>query len=200
VHLKGSLLEKMAGDLWQKFANLRVMYAYQMTRPGKALLFMGSELAPYREWNHDQSLDWHLQHDPVRASLLQMFEEMGRIYADHPALWRGDPDPEGFRWISVNDRENSVLAYERRDGDAHLVIALNLTPVPRDGYRIGAPRAGAYRQLLCTDESRYGGSGYPTTERITTDPTPLHGYEHSMELRLPPMSALILAPDSTVAR
>jgi 1,4-alpha-glucan branching enzyme len=200
VHLKGSLLEKMAGDLWQKFANLRLLYAYQMTRPGKALLFMGSELAPYREWNHDQSLDWHLTNDPVRGALLQMFEDLGKIYADHPSLWRGDPVPEGFRWISVNDRENSVLAYERRDGDAHLVIALNLTPVPRDGYRIGAPQGGTYRQLMCTDDERYGGSAYPTNERITTDPSPLHGYEQSMELRLPPLSAVILAPEPTSAR
>ena len=200
VHLKGSLLEKMPGDLWQKFANLRTLFAYQYTRPGKALLFMGSELAPYREWNHDQSLDWHLTSDPVRAALLRMFEDLGAIYAEHPALWRSDPVPEGFRWISVNDRENSVLAYERRDGDAHLVIALNLTPVPRDGYRIGAPRAGAYRRLLCTDEERYGGSGYPTDERIATEAVPLHGYEHSMELRLPPLSAVILAPEMGAGR
>ena len=200
VHLKGSLLEKMPGDLWQKFANLRTLFAYQYTRPGKTLLFMGSELAPYREWNHDQSLDWHLTSDPVRAALLRMFEDLGAIYAEHPALWRSDPVPEGFRWISVNDRENSVLAYERRDGDEHLVIALNLTPVPRDGYRIGAPRAGAYRRLLCTDEERYGGSGYPTDERLATVAVPLHGYEHSMELRLPPLSAVILAPEMPAGR
>jgi 1,4-alpha-glucan branching enzyme len=200
VHLKGSLLEKMPGDLWQKFANLRTLFAYQYTRPGKALLFMGSELAPYREWNHDQSLDWHLASDPVRAALLTMFEDLGRIYAEYPALWRNDPSPDGFRWISVNDRENSVLAYERRDGDAHVVVAFNLTPVPRDGYRIGAPRAGTYRRLLCTDEQRYGGSGYPTPERIETMASPMHGYEHSMELRLPPLSAVLLVPEGDSGR
>jgi 1,4-alpha-glucan branching enzyme len=196
VHLKGSLLEKMPGDLWQKFANLRLLFTYQYTRPGKALLFMGSEFAPYREWNHDQSLDWHLASDPVRAALLQMFEDLGRIYNEHSALWRGDPAHDGFRWISVNDRENSVLAYERRDGESHVVVALNLTPVPRDGYRIGAPSAGTYAQLLCTDAERYGGSGYPTAGLIQTDPSPLHGYAQSMEVRLPPLSAVILAPVS----
>jgi 1,4-alpha-glucan branching enzyme len=190
----------MPGDLWQKFANLRLLFTYQYTRPGKALLFMGSELAPYREWNHEQSLDWHLASDPVRAALLQMFEDLGRIYNERSALWRGDPAHDGFRWISVNDRENSVLAYERRDDQSHLVIALNLTPVPRDGYRIGAPAAGSYAQLLCTDDRRYGGSGYPTTELIQTDPAPLHGYEQSMELRLPPLSALILAPVAPAGR
>jgi 1,4-alpha-glucan branching enzyme len=200
VHLKGSLLEKMAGDLWQKFANLRTLFTYQYTRPGKALLFMGSELAPYREWDHDRSLDWHLTSDPVREALLRMMEDLGRIYAAHPVLWRCDPSPEGFRWISVNDRENSVMAFERREGEGHLVIALNLTPVPRDGYRIGAPQSGTYRQLLCTDEQRYGGSGYPTEEQIPTIPEPLHGYAQSMELRLPPLSALILAPDGSAAR
>ncbi|HUF29079.1 MAG TPA: 1,4-alpha-glucan branching protein GlgB [Gemmatimonadaceae bacterium] len=200
VHLKGSLLEKMPGDLWQKFANLRLMFTYQYTRPGKALLFMGSEFAPYDEWNHDRSLDWHLTGDPVRGQLLTMFEDLGRIYAEYPALWREDTVPSGFRWISVNDRENSVLAYERRDGDAHLVVALNLTPVPRDGYRIGAPAATTYTRLLCTDDRKYGGSGYPTEERLTTIAEPLHGYDQSMELRLPPLSAVILAPDTPSGR
>jgi 1,4-alpha-glucan branching enzyme len=200
VHLKGSLLDKMPGDLWQKFANLRVMFTYLYTRPGKALLFMGSEFAPFHEWNHDQSLDWHLAEDPIRRQMLTMFEDLGRIYAEYPALWRGDPEHAGFRWISVNDRENSVLAYERRDGDAHVVVALNLTPVPRDGYRIGAPAATTYTRLLCTDDQKYGGSGYPTDERLTTRAEPLHGYDQSMELRLPPLSAVILAPDTPAGR
>jgi 1,4-alpha-glucan branching enzyme len=130
----------------------------------------------------------------VRAALLTMFEDLGRIYSEHSPLWRGDHAPDGFRWISVNDRENSVLAYERRDGGSHLIVALNLTPVPRDGYRIGAPSDGSYAQLFCTDDPRYGGSGYPTEGFLGTDPVPMHGYPQSLKLRLPPLSALILAP------
>jgi 1,4-alpha-glucan branching enzyme len=195
VHLKRSMIEKMPGDLWQKFANLRLLLAYQYTRPGKALLFMGTEIAPWREWNHDQSLDWHLAGDPIRSELQQYVAELGRVYHETPALWRDDDRPEGFRWIVVDDRQNSVIAYERRAGDQHVVVVLNLTPVPREFYRIGAPEAGAWVRVLSSDDRRYGGSEWQTQERVSTEPSPSHGYPQSLVLRLPPLGALILAPE-----
>ena len=194
VHLKGSLLHKMAGDWWQKFANLRTMCAYHYTRPGKKLLFMGSELAPWTEWNHDRSLDWHLGQDGMHEAFGRYLADLGHVYGEHPALWRHDYGHEGFAWIDVADRENSVLSYVRRDGEDHVVVVLNLTPVPRDHYRIGAPAAGEYRLLLSSDDMRYGGSGFGVVESVRTEPAPFHGYPQSVVLGLPPLGAVVLAP------
>ncbi|MEJ7810926.1 MAG: 1,4-alpha-glucan branching protein GlgB [Gemmatimonadaceae bacterium] len=195
VHLKRSLLEKMPGDHWQKFANLRLLLAYLYTRPGKKLLFMGTEIAPYAEWTHDTSLDWHLANEPMHRELGEYMAELGRLYTGQEALWRDDHEPAGFRWIGVNDRENSVLSYERRAGDAHVIVVLNLTPVPREAYRIGAPAAGTYVPALSSDDRRYGGSGWGTFERVRTEPAPLHGYPQSLVLHLPPLGALVLVPE-----
>jgi 1,4-alpha-glucan branching enzyme len=192
VHLKRSLLDKMPGDVWQKFANLRALLTYMYTRPGKKLLFMGTELAPWSEWNHDTSLDWHLLEQPMRAQLMTFMEELGRLYSGHPALWRRDIDYEGFAWIDVEDRDNSVLSFVRRDGGSHVVVVLNLTPVPHEDYRIGAPSAGPYVELLSSDDPRYGGSEFETLARIDTEPTPFHGFPQSMRLKLPPLGALVL--------
>jgi 1,4-alpha-glucan branching enzyme len=198
VHLKRSLLNKMPGDHWQEIANLRLLYAYMYTRPGKKLLFMGSEIAPEREWNHEQSLDWHLaEADPLRAGLLRYMTDLGAVYRRTPPLWRHDHDPSGFTWISVADKTNSVLAYVRRDGDSHVVAVLNLTPVPRDNYRFGVPEGGTYARVLSSDESQYGGSGYWVPERVTTDASPQHGFPHSLSLNLPPLGAVILTPERT---
>jgi 1,4-alpha-glucan branching enzyme len=202
VHGKGSLYHKMPGDPWRKMANLRALYAYQFTRPGKVLLFMGSEIAPSREWNHTTGLDWYLLDDPSRAGLFRFVCALGKLYHQHPCLWISDPDPEGFKWIACHDREASVVAYERRrveerktkDADEHLVVVLNLTPVPREGYRLGAPRAGSYRLLLSSDAALFGGSGYAVPEEVTTDDEPWDGYPQSMRLTLPPLAALVLAP------
>ncbi|MBX6330382.1 MAG: 1,4-alpha-glucan branching protein GlgB [Gemmatimonadaceae bacterium] len=192
VHLKRSLLEKMPGDRWQKFANLRLLLAYQYTRPGKKLLFMGTELAPWNEWNHDVSLDWHLAAEPLHASFGFYVEQLGRLYREHPALWRRDYDPDGFRWIDVADAMNSVISYVRHDGDDHLVIVLNFTPVPREDYRIGVPAAGMYVQLFSSDDRRFGGSEVVTPTTIDTEPAAFHGYEQSVRLTLPPLGALVL--------
>jgi 1,4-alpha-glucan branching enzyme len=194
VHGKGSLAGKMAGDHWQKLANLRLLLAYQYTRPGKKLLFMGTELGSYREWNHDSSLDWHLLEDPGRAALLRYVGDLGRLYKETPCLWRRDSAPEGFRWIDCNDRENSVVCYLRFDGDDHVIVVLNLTPVPRENYRIGAPRAGAYAERLSSDDPLYGGSEFTTLLWCDTEPVPFHGWPQSLRLRLPPLGALILSP------
>jgi 1,4-alpha-glucan branching enzyme len=196
VHGKGSLLQKMPGDEWQKLANLRLLLAYQYARPGKVLLFMGTELAPWREWNHQQSLDWHLAQDPRRAGLARFLADLGRVVQDTPALWRGDPDPESFAWIDCTDRQNSVVSFVRRDGDAHVVVVLNLTPVPRDDYRIGLPQTGTYHRLLSSDDAIYGGSGYDTPARLVTEPVAWHGHPQSARFRLPPLAALLLAPEA----
>jgi 1,4-alpha-glucan branching enzyme len=194
VHGKGSLYGRMPGDHWQKLANLRLLYTYMYTRPGKQLLFMGSELAPEREWDHDHSLDWHLADDPARRGLLTFFEDLGALYLATPCLWRGDPFPEGFAWIDCNDRENSVLAYERRADGGHVIVVLNLTPVPRDGYRMGVPARTTYRRLFSSDDRRYGGSGVETAAAVEAEPAPFHGFSQSVVLRLPPLGALVLAP------
>ncbi len=194
VHGKRSLIEKMPGDLWQKFANLRALLAYQYLRPGKKLLFMGSELAPWREWNHDESLDWHLGDDPHRIGLSKLLEALGRVYLETPALWRADSDPHGFAWIDCHDADNSVFAFLRRDGDAHVVVIMNLTPVPRDGYRFGVPHGGMYAKLLCTDDAAFGGSAYQPFEMLRSSQPGWHGFPHSLELSLPPLAVIALRP------
>jgi len=197
VHGKGSLLAKPAGNETRRFAQLRVMLAYQWTRPGKQLVFMGTELAPASEWNFDASLDWHLADDPRRRGLQRYLEDLGRVYRERPCFWRWDHDPAGFAWIDCHDREHSVLSYQRRDGDAHALVVLNLTPVPRTDHRIGAPAAGAYRELLSSDASGYGGGGHKTHEWVETEGIPWHGQPQSLRLSLPPLSALVLAPART---
>jgi 1,4-alpha-glucan branching enzyme len=194
VHGKRSLLARMPGDLWQKFANLRLLLAYQVTRPGKALLFMGTELAPYDEWDHTKSLDWHLADEPPRQGLARFLEDLGRIYHATPCLWRSDPDPDGFAWIDCADRDNSVISYVRRAGGEHVVVVCNFTPVPRDDYRIGMPAAGTYVERLSSDDRRYWGSEVETLARVTTEPVPAHGHPQSVRLRLPPLGLLVLAP------
>jgi len=195
VHGKGSLLNKMAGDEWQKFANLRVLLAYMLFRPGKKLLFMGTELAPWSEWNHDASLEWDLlRDDPQRARHFEYVARLGALYRERPEFWRHDADWEGFSWISTDDRENSVLAFVRRDGERHAVVIMNLTPVPRASYRIGVPSSGEYREILNSDAATWGGSGVGTREAVASDPAPFHGFQQSIELTLPPLGVLVLAP------
>ncbi|HEX6059043.1 MAG TPA: 1,4-alpha-glucan branching protein GlgB, partial [Gemmatimonadaceae bacterium] len=195
VHLKKSLLGKMPGDEWQQLANLRALLGYMWTRPGKQLVFMGTELAPYGEWNHDTSLDWHLGGDMRRRGFDEYLATLGRIYRERSCFWRRDHEPEGFSWIDVADRDNSVLSYLRRDGAEHAIVVLNLTPVPRENYRIGAPGEGTYVELLNSDDGRFAGSGYPTVQRAESEASPFHGFERSIRLTLPPLSMLVLAPE-----
>jgi 1,4-alpha-glucan branching enzyme len=198
VHGKGSLLARMPGDEWQRLANLRALLAYQFLRPGKKLLFMGTELAPETEWDHDASLPWHLADHPDRQGIARLLGTLCRLYRGWPCLWSRDPETGGFQWIDGSDRENSVLAWLRwgGGGDAadHLVTVLNLTPLPRQGYRIGVPRGGSYRPLLNTDDERFGGSDLPVGERIDVEPIAWHGLAQSVALTLPPLAALVLRP------
>ena len=194
VHGKGALLSKMPGDLWQQFANLRTLLAYQYTRPGKMLLFMGTELAPWYEWHYDVALDWSLTQYPERAALQRYMEDLGRLYHELPCLWRADPDPYGYSWIDCHDSDNSVLSYFRRHADNYAIVVLNLTPVPRDGYRIGVPVPGRYVERLNSDDPRYHGSGYPTFKEVHADAIPWQGFQQSVHLNLPPLAALVLVP------
>ena len=196
VHLKKSLLGKMPGDEWQKFANLRAMLAYQYTRPGKKLLFMGTELAQGGEWNHDTSLDWHLAEQPMHARFGVFMEELGRMYLELPQLWRHDHDPSGFHWVDVADEQHSVLSFTRCDGNENALVVLNLTPVPHEEYRIGVPCAGDWVERLNSDAPRFGGSQFETRPRVTAEASPFHGYEQSVRLRLPPLGVLVLVPDA----
>ena len=194
VHLKGSLYQKMPGDHWQKLANLRALFAYMVTRPGKSLLFMGSELALPNEWNHDQSLDWHLQQQPDRAGFMAYMARLGTLYQQVPAFWQLDQEPRGFEWIDVSDRANSVLSYLRRGSDAHAVVVMNLTPLPHARYRIGVPDSGEYTLVLSSDATEWGGSGYGGAPVIHADDIPYHGRRYSIELALPPLGVLVLMP------
>ncbi len=195
VHGKGSLLEKMPGDDWQKHANLRALYAYQWTLPGKKLLFMGGELGQRREWNHDGSLDWHLLDHPAHARIPLLVGELNRLYRERPALHMGDCHPDGFAWVVADDGAQSVLAYERHapDGDCVLVV-LNLTPVPRENYRVGVSRGGRWVELLNTDAQALGGSGMGNLGGVEAGPIAAHGRAQSLNLVLPPLAVLILAP------
>ncbi len=194
VYGKRSMVEKMPGDAWQKLANLRLLLSYQYTRPGKQLLFMGAEIAQSREWNFDNSLDWHLAREPHGQNMEAFVSALGALYAKTPALWRSDPDPAGFEWLDCNDRDNTVISYLRKDGPEHVLVILNFTPVPRPGYRIGVPRAGAYEQLFSSDEVEFGGSGYAPRAVIPSEPVAYHGRPQSICVAIPPLGALILAP------
>jgi len=196
VHGKGALLEKMPGDRWQQLANLRLLFAYQWLRPGGKLLFMGSELAPHREWTHRESLDWHLAEDPERAGLQRLLESLGRLYRERPCLWRADQEAASFRWVDCNDRQQSVVSFLRSDGDDELLVVLNATPVPRDDYHVGVPRPAPWRVVLTTDDPAFGGSGYDRGEAPRAGDGGWHGLPHSLVLRLPPLACLVLRAGS----
>jgi 1,4-alpha-glucan branching enzyme len=195
VHGKGSLLGKMTGDRWQRFANLRAYYGFMWGHPGKKLLFMGGEIAQEREWNHDLSLDWHLLDDPLHRGVQSLIRDLNRLYRELPALHERDAEATGFQWLISDDAENSVIAWARRgekDDDLVLVIS-NFTPVPREGYRLGVPRPGFYREILNTDAAMYGGSNVGNLGGVTAEETESHGQPCSVTLTLPPLGTMMLA-------
>jgi len=195
VHGKGSLIGRMAGDEWQQFANLRLLYGYQFTQPGKKLLFMGDELAQRSEWNHDASLDWHLLDLPANQGVSAWVRRLNALYRSEPSLHRDDLADGGFTWIDCEDRAQSVLCYERRDGsDSVLVVVANFTPVPRADYRVGMPRAGRWEVIANGDAAEFGGSGYPVPGSFDTTAMPWHGRDQSASLVLPPLALLVLRP------
>jgi 1,4-alpha-glucan branching enzyme len=197
VHGKGSMLTKMPGDRWQQLANVRALYAYMWAHPGKQLMFMGNEIAQESEWSHERSLDWHLLEDHGHAGVQRLVRDLNHAYRAEPALWDRDDDPEGFWWIEANDAEDSVVIFARQSRDGRvLVCACNLTPVPREGYRIGFPRSGRWRELLNTDAHDYGGSGVGNGGFVETEPLPWHGQPVSGTVALPPLGVLWLTPES----
>ena len=197
VHGKGSLIAKMPGDEWQRFANLRAYFAFMWTHPGKKLMFMGDEFAQEREWNHDIGLDWQLLGDPLHEGVRRVVRDLNRVYRDTPALHRLDCDPDGFAWIDVANAAESVVSYQRRGHDPHelAIVVCNFTPVPREDYWIGVPRPGRYRERINTDAVDYGGSGVGNAGEVHSEPHPMHGHQHAIRLRLPPLGVLIFTAD-----
>ncbi|HYM52840.1 MAG TPA: 1,4-alpha-glucan branching protein GlgB [Candidatus Dormibacteraeota bacterium] len=200
VHGKGSLLGKMPGDEWQRFANLRSLMANLYTQPGKKLLFMGSELAPMEEWNHDRALPWALAEEPIRAAFGRYLADLGALYLDNPAFWAADPDPGTFAWIDASDVESSVFSYVRRAGESVLVVVQNLTPVARHGYRLGLPQAGRWEEALNSDSEHYGGANVGNQGAIVADATSSHGQPASAALTLPGLATIVLRPVATPRR
>jgi len=194
VYGKGSLLRKMPGDVWQKYANLRLLYAYMFATPGKPLLFMGAELGQWNEWNHDSSVDWHLAAEPLPAGVGHLLTQLNRIRRESPALHALDFDPAGFDWIDANDSEQSTLSFLRHAPDHARSIAavFNFTPVPRHNYRVGVPDDGRWEEVINTDAKEFGGSGQGNQGGVTAAPVPSHGRPYSLNLTLPPLAALWL--------
>ena len=190
VHGKGSLIGKMPGDEWQRFANLRALYGYMYGHPGKKLLFMGDDFAQVREWNHDASLDWHVLHTPLHQGVHNWVKDLNRCYRTEPALHLRDFEQSGFAWTGGHDWEQSVLSFLRSDGHETILVVCNFTPVPRGNYRLGVPRGGMWRELLNSDAAQYGGAGYGNMGGLEASPVAAHGHYHSLVLTLPPLGVL----------
>ncbi|MEO6774239.1 MAG: 1,4-alpha-glucan branching protein GlgB [Kofleriaceae bacterium] len=193
VHGKGALIAKLPGDPWQRYATLRLLYGYQWTLPGKKLLFMGDEIGVWGEWHHEAQLDWAVGEHPAHAGIARWVGDLNRAYRAHPALHVGDCEPVGFRWIVGDDREGGVLAYLRTGGEADppICVIANFTPVSREGYRIGVPRAGFWREILCSDSVDYGGSGIGNRGGMHTDRTGCRGFEQSLVVTAPPLGIAV---------
>jgi 1,4-alpha-glucan branching enzyme len=194
VHGKGSLLGKMPGDDWQKFANLRLLFGYMYAQPGKKLLFMGGEFGQWREWNHDGSLDWPLLGYPLHAGVQRWVADLNRLYRSEPSLHELDVDPAGFEWIDCSDFATSVISFIRKGrstGDIILIV-YNFTPVPRFNYRVGVPRGGYWREIINSDAKEYEGSGHGNMGGVEASPIPFHGRPYSLNITLPPLAAVFL--------
>ncbi|MEP7099600.1 MAG: 1,4-alpha-glucan branching protein GlgB [Burkholderiales bacterium] len=201
VHGKGSLIDKMPGDPWRQFANLRLLYGHMWAHPGKKLLFMGCEFAQRREWNHDGELDWWLLGaDDAHGGVQRWVEDLNRLYRSEPALHARDFDAAGFEWIDGSDAEGSVISYLRKGPDgAVLLVVANFTPVPHESYLVGVPTAGHWRECLNSDASLYGGSGVGNFGGVETVPIAAHGRFHALNLRLPPLGILVLKHEGVAA-
>ena len=193
VYGKGSLLRKMPGDKWQKFANLRLLFGFMFGHPGKKLLFMGDEFGQWSEWNHDASLDWNLLSDPFHAGVLRWLRDLNTLYRGQPSLYEQDFDSSGFAWMDCNDAQRSVISFIRRGRRPNqaLLFACNFTPVPRFNYRIGVPRGGHWKELLNSDAPLYGGSGQGNLGGVEAAPLPIHGQPFSLNVTLPPLGIVV---------
>ena len=194
VHGKGSLLGKMPGDEWQRFANLRLLLAYMWAQPGKKLLFMGGELGARREWDHDGELDWSLLGDERHAGVQRLVRDLNFLYREEPSMHQLDCEAEGFEWVDCHDHQNSVLSLLRfgRSRNEAILVVVNFTPVPRQGYDVGVPFPGRWRELLNSDSTDYAGSGWGNYGSVETDDVETHGRPHRLKLTFPPLSAVFL--------
>jgi len=208
VHLKGSLLFKMPGDEWQKFANLRLLFGYQAATPGKKLLFMGGEIGQWAEWDHDSSVQWHLLGQPLHDGVRRWVAHLNRLHSRTRALRELDFDPAGFEWVDFRDNSQSIVAFLRRSGEDEagghgqkrereiVLCVFNFTPVPRHGYRLGVPRGGTWREIANGDALEYGGSGIGNAGAVQAESVPGQGRPFSLVLDLPPLAALFLEAPS----
>ncbi|MDH5435641.1 MAG: 1,4-alpha-glucan branching protein GlgB [Gammaproteobacteria bacterium] len=192
VHGKSSMLNKMPGDEWQRFANLRLLYTYMFSYPGKKLLFMGCEFGQGTEWNHDASLDWYVLDYPLHEGLQRLVKDLNNIYRTEAALHQYDFESQGFDWIDCNDAAHSIIIFQRKSDHERIIVVCNFTPVPHHGYRIGVPFPGTYREILNSDSSHYGGSNMGNGEHINTENTEWMGHPCSLSMTLPPLSVVIL--------
>jgi 1,4-alpha-glucan branching enzyme len=202
VHGKGSLLSKMPGDDWQKFANLRLLFGYMYAQPGKKLLFMGGEFGQWQEWHHDRSLDWHLVQYAPHAGVQKWLMDLNRFYRTEPALHEQDCNPAGFEWVDCNDSESSIITFLRRgsSSDRPVLVVCNLTPVVRSGYEVGVPRGGVWKEILNSDAPAYGGSGVGNLGAVEAEEVSCHGRPYSVRLTLPPLAAVYFTNEEPAAR
>jgi 1,4-alpha-glucan branching enzyme len=200
VYGKGSMLRKMPGDEWQKFANLRLLYGYMFGHPGKKLLFMGCEFGQWSEWSHDASLDWHLLGTPRHSALQRWVRDLNTLYRGQPAMHELDFDAGGFAWVDCSDVQRSVISFLRRGRNPadELLFVCNFTPVVRENYRVGVPQQGFWKELLNSDAPMYGGSGQGNFGGCEAVPLPIHGHPFSLNMTLPPLAVLIYHPGSTL--
>ncbi len=190
VHGKRSMINKMPGDEWQRFANLRLLYTYMFTFPGKKLLFMGCEFAQGEEWNADKALDWYVLDYPLHQGVKTLVSDLNHLYIDQKPLHRFDFDPQGFEWIDCNDAAKSILSYIRKSDDETIVVVLNFTPVPRHDYRIGVPKPGSYKEIINSDSAYYGGSNLGNSQ-VEAESIPWMGHPYSISLTLPPLAGIV---------
>jgi 1,4-alpha-glucan branching enzyme len=196
VYMKRSLIYKMPGDEWQRFANARAFLAYMFAHPGKKLLFMGTEFGQTSEWNHDAQLEWNLLQYPAHSTLQTMVKELNWLYRREAPLYEVDDSYSGFEWINLEDAESSVITFIRfaKNREDFIVFACNFTPVPREGYRLGVPRAGLYREIFNTDSEMFGGSNLGNGGAVMAEDIPFHGRPASFAITLPPLAVVAFKP------
>ena len=202
VHGKGSLLGRLPGDDWQRFATLRAYYAFMWGHPGKKLLFMGNEIAQWREWSEARELDWWLLQYAPHRGVQTLLRDLNHLYRDMPALHARDAEPDGFRWIDADDAERSLFSWLRFDGEGGppVAVIVNMTPVPREAIRLGLPRNGTWREVLNTDAACYGGSGAGNMGRVVAEKVPMHGFPASASLFLPALATIWLVAEGSEPR
>jgi 1,4-alpha-glucan branching enzyme len=197
VHGKGSLINKMPGDDWQKFANMRLLMGYMYAHPGKKLMFMGSEFGQWSEWNHERSLDWHLNDFESHQGLHKWMKDVNATYKKYPSLYEVDFEPEGFKWLDANDSENSILSFVRygKDQSNPVIVICNFTPIPRYNYLVGVPEEGYWKEILNSDAKIYGGSGHGNFGGIETNPVSYHNEYQSINVVLPPLGLVMFTKE-----